>query len=101
MVGMEALQSLRALRASCARHDEGVVRGRLEPHPVCAHLDLVAHGLWQAAMPLGDLSPNHVTQLILAVRRDRNLAGDARQDEPEIDPGLKGRFADAVICTYG
>ena len=97
MLGVEALQGL------------GIVLGRRAPDGECAfwilynddafclHVDHGLEGFWELPVPLGDLGPDGVSELILRGRRHRDfaiLAGEQEpQDQPRFERGLAHTMA--------
>jgi len=63
---------------------------------LCLHVDHALERLWKLSLPLGDLGPDGIAQLVLIVRSYRNLAVLAREQEPQDEPRFERRLSYAV-----
>ena len=63
---------------------------------LCLHVDHALERLWKLSLPLGDLGPDGIAQLVLRVRSYRNLAVLAREQEPQDEPRFERRLSYAV-----
>ncbi len=75
---------------------------------LCLHVDHGLERIWQLSVPLGDLGPDGVAQLVLRVRCHRNFAVLAREQEPQDQPrfecglpyAVAGPNRHAVVLPY-
>ena len=89
MLGMEALQGLWVVFACYAPDGECALWVLHYDDPLCLHVDHGLERIWQQSVPLSDLRPDRVAQLILGVRRNWDFAVLAGEQEPHHKPRLQ------------
>jgi len=82
MLGVEALQGLWIVFRCRTPDGKGTLRVMDHDDALRLHVDHRLEGIRQLSVPLADLRPNRVTELILGVRCHRNFTVLAREQKP-------------------
>ena len=96
MLGVEALQGLGVVLGSRAPDGKCALWVLHDDDALCLHVDHGLERFWELPVPLGDLRPDGVAQLVLRVRCHRDFAVLAREQEPQDQPRFERGLAHAV-----
>src|SRR6478672_5395233 len=93
---METLQGLGVVLRRRAPDGESTLWVMHDYDALSLHIDHGLQRIWQLPVPLGDLRPDGVAQLILRVRCHGDLAVHACEQKPQDEPRFECRLADTV-----
>lgn len=83
---MEALKRFRLLRSCSSRNCECAFGIGLDRNTLNRDFHGVSEECGQFGVPVSDFGPDDISELVLAVSCDRDLARSSEEQEPQDDP---------------